>query len=94
MTGEIKGELASIQAGFVNIGTLLELHLGLKSSSEKKLDKIFKTLNEQKVKESDRFYALLDNIIDSCQCEEYTHTRLFPPERIVRKTTHPGSVDL
>ena len=94
MTAEVKSELASIQAGLVNIGNLIALNIGLKSSTEKKLDKIFSMLKEQEVEKSDRFYELIDHIIDSCQCEEYTHTRLFPPEKMVRKTTHPSPANV
>jgi hypothetical protein len=89
VTGQVQGELASFQAGLVNIDKLFSLNLGLKSSTDKKLDKIFSMLKGQEIEKSDRFYELIDHIIDSCLCEEYTHTRLFPLERIVRKITHP-----
>lgn len=91
MSGQVIGELASIQAGLVNIGTLIELDLGLKSSTDKKLDKIFKMLKKEKIEKSEAFYAFLNHVIDSCGCEEYTQTRLIPPERTVRKTTHTSS---
>jgi hypothetical protein len=79
--------LISPQIGLINIGELLGLHLDLRSSTEKKLEKIFELLKRQRI-QSDRFYDFLIAVIESCTCEEYTHIRIPFVDRTVMKTTH------
>ena len=85
MTIAVPGEFAPFQTTLVDISPRVELHFGLKSCNDKKLDKIIRMYKKENVK-SDHFYEFVKNMIDQCGCDEYTEIRWIGYKR--SKTTH------
>ncbi len=86
-------EPPSVQAGLINIDTLLQLsiNLNLKSSTQDKLREIFEILSKQAnivAIPMDRLIDLISKVIELNRCTEYRVNRFFKFERRVYKTTH------